>query len=100
MAYEVTSSDGTVEVVEGADSYVQEGPLTTFFATGPGRAVIDSWSTRLASYRTADLVRVRLVEPALAGGVPADARALDGLDGGAFRPPAVPVSPSTPPRWG
>jgi hypothetical protein len=95
MGYEVTSSDGTVDVVEGADSYGQEGPLTTFFATGPGRAVVDSWSTRLASYRTADIVRVRLVDDVRA---PDDARVLSGSISGA--PPAGrALSPSSPPRW-
>ena len=64
MAYEVTISDGSVDVVDGADSYQQEGPLTTFFSTGPGRGVVDSWSVRLASYRTASILRVRRVDAA------------------------------------
>lgn len=59
MAYEVTISDGSVEVVDGADTYRQEGPLTTFFSTDPGRQIVDSWSVRLASYRTAEIIRVR-----------------------------------------
>ena len=62
MAYEVTISDGSVDVVDGADSYQQEGPLTTFFQNGPGRSVVDSWSVRLASYRTASILRVRRVD--------------------------------------
>lgn len=61
MAYEVTTADGTSEVVAGADAYQQEGPLTTFFRTDPGRRVIDCWSVRLASFRTAEVIRVRLV---------------------------------------
>ncbi len=61
MGYEVTTRDGDGEVVDGADTYRQEGPLTTFFATEAGRGVVDSWSVRLASYRTADIVRVRRV---------------------------------------
>ena len=59
MAYEVTIADGTTELITGADTYQQEGPLTTFFATEPGRRVVDCWSTRLASYRTAEVVRIR-----------------------------------------
>lgn len=59
MAYVVTFADDTVEVIEGADAYCQEGPLTTFFRTAPGRSVIDSWSTRLASVRTADVRKIR-----------------------------------------
>jgi hypothetical protein len=42
--------------------------MTTFFRRGDGRDVIDSWSIRVASFRTADLLVVRrrdaLAEPA------------------------------------
>ncbi len=68
MGYEVTTRDGAAELIEDADTYCQEGPLTTFFATDPGRQVIDSWSVRLASYRTAEIVRVRRVEGGAGGG--------------------------------
>ncbi len=57
--FEVTLRDHTVESVHGADAYQQEGPMTTFFRRGDGRNVIDSWSTRVASYRTTDLLVVR-----------------------------------------
>jgi hypothetical protein len=57
--FEVTLRDGAVELVDGADAYQQEGPMTTFFRRGDGRDVIDSWSTRMASFRTADLTAVR-----------------------------------------
>jgi len=50
---------GEIDVVDRADSYQQEGPLTTFFQTRPGRTVIDCWARRVASYRTADIVRIR-----------------------------------------
>jgi hypothetical protein len=33
--------------------------MTTFFHRAHGRDVIDSWSTRVASFRTADLLIVR-----------------------------------------
>jgi hypothetical protein len=59
MTYEIRLKGGEAEVVEGADTYQQEGPLTTFFQTRPGRTVIDCWSRRVASYRTADIVRIR-----------------------------------------
>jgi hypothetical protein len=65
MAFEVTLLDNTVELVERADSYQQEGPMTTFFRRGDGRDVIDSWSTRMASFRTADLLAVRRRELAM-----------------------------------
>ncbi|MEA3018864.1 MAG: hypothetical protein QOI47_388 [Actinomycetota bacterium] len=63
-AYDVQSSDGSVERVLGVDSYVQEGPLTTFFRTDAQRGVIDCWSTRVASFRTAEISRIRAVTPA------------------------------------
>jgi hypothetical protein len=57
--FEVTLRDRTTEEVGDADAYQQEGPMTTFFRRGEGRDVIDSWSTRVASFRTADLMVVR-----------------------------------------
>ena len=59
MAYEIELKGGGVEVVEYADAYAQEGVLTTFFQSRDGRAVLDSWAKRLASYRTADITRIR-----------------------------------------
>jgi hypothetical protein len=64
MSYEVALKANVVEVVEGADAYVQEGPLTTFFQGREGRTVLDAWARRLASFRTADIVAVRWVAPA------------------------------------
>ena len=64
--YEVRISDGSVEQVSGADTYQQEGPLTTFFRTDAGRRVVDSWSVRLASFRTAEISRIRAVDDATA----------------------------------
>jgi hypothetical protein len=58
-SYEVVLKDRSVEVVDGADAYQQEGPMTTFFRLGQGRQVVDCWATRMASFRTADLVMVR-----------------------------------------
>ncbi len=60
MAYLITLVDDAVELVEGADAYQQEGPLTTFFRTAAGRTIVDSWSTRLASFRTADIRKIRV----------------------------------------
>jgi hypothetical protein len=62
MGYEVTLSDGENELVLAADGYQQEGPLTTFFRGEAGRPVLDSWSVRVASYRTIDIARIRRVE--------------------------------------
>jgi hypothetical protein len=63
--FEVVLRDRSVETVAGADAYQQEGPMTTFFRRGDGREVIDSWSTRMASFRTADLLAVRRCEAAV-----------------------------------
>jgi hypothetical protein len=57
--YEVRLKDRTVEEIEGADAYQQEGQMTTFFATRAGRQVVDCWSTRLASFRTSEVVIIR-----------------------------------------
>jgi hypothetical protein len=62
MGYEVTISDGSSELVQGADTYQQEGPLTTFFATDSAQRVVNGWSTRLASYRTTEIARIRRVD--------------------------------------
>jgi hypothetical protein len=70
MSYQVLLLGDRLELVEGADAYVQEGPLTTFFQGRDGRAVLDSWSRRLASFRTADIVSVRLVVPDLGASAP------------------------------
>ncbi|HEX3540815.1 MAG TPA: hypothetical protein VHT75_10280 [Acidimicrobiales bacterium] len=64
MTFEIRLKGGEAEVIDGADTYQQEGPLTTFFQTRPGRSVIDCWARRLASYRTADIVRIRCDTPA------------------------------------
>jgi hypothetical protein len=57
--FEVVLQDSSVEVIADADAYQQEGPMTTFFRCGAGRDVIDSWSIRIASFRTSDLRMVR-----------------------------------------
>jgi hypothetical protein len=62
-SYEVTLRDKTVELV-GADAYQQEGPMTTFFLLGEDRDVVDCWSTRVASVRTADILIVRRADEA------------------------------------
>lgn len=58
MAFEITLSDDSVEQVDGADSYSQEGPLTTFYGNDRPRP-LDCWSTKVASYRTDRISRIR-----------------------------------------
>jgi hypothetical protein len=57
--FTVCLTNNRIETVSGATAYQPEGPLTTFFAANSSRGVIDSWATRVASFRTADLVSVR-----------------------------------------
>jgi hypothetical protein len=64
--FEVMLHDRSVEMVDGADAYQQEGPMTTFFRRGDGRDLIDSWSVRVASFRTSDLLVVRRKDAAMA----------------------------------
>jgi hypothetical protein len=59
--FEVTLADRSQEVIEGADGYQMEGPLTTFFRNGSGREVVDCWSTRVASFRTSLIFSIRRV---------------------------------------
>lgn len=63
-SYEITLSDRSTERIDDADAYQQEGSMTTFFQTGSGRCVVDTWSTRLASFRTSDVLAVRRVAAA------------------------------------
>ena len=57
--YMLVRKDGEVELIEGADTYEQEGPLTTFFQVAPDRRVIDCWSVRLMSIRTMEIASIR-----------------------------------------
>jgi hypothetical protein len=60
--FEIEITDGSTEIVADADSYVLEGPLTTFFV-GDGRSgKLSAFSTRVASFRTDRIVSVRRVE--------------------------------------
>lgn len=68
-AYRITLKDRSVEVVDGADAYQQEGQMTTFFRTSAGRQVIDSWSTRMASFRTSEVLAIRRLDLADEPGV-------------------------------
>jgi len=63
--FEVTMKNRAVERVAGADAYQQEGQMTTFFRTDGPRATVDSWSTRVASFRTAEIIIIRRFDDAL-----------------------------------
>jgi hypothetical protein len=71
MVFEIVTIDGTVERIDGADSYELEGPLTTFFLSNSRVRRLSSWSERVASFRTDRLLAVRIAR--------ADAARLDGV---------------------
>ena len=60
--YTVTLKDRSTQEVAEADAYRQEGQMTTFFRTDSGRGVVDSWSTRLFSVRTTEILMVRRLQ--------------------------------------
>ena len=62
-SYHVTLKDRTTEFIDGADAYQQEGQMTTFFRRDQGRQVVDCWSTRVASFRTSEILIIRRRHP-------------------------------------
>ena len=63
-SYRTTLQDRSTEQTHDADAYPQAGQMTTFFRTGSGRNVVDTWSTRVASFRTSEVIVIRRVEDA------------------------------------
>ena len=66
-SYRVTLKDRSTEEIDDVDAYQQEGQMTTFFRTGSDRQVVDTWSTRMASFRTSEIIAIRRLEPVAAG---------------------------------
>lgn len=62
--FEITLTDRSVQTVDDAEAYQQEGPMTTFFNTDASSGRLDSWSTRLASFRSADIAMIRRLDHA------------------------------------
>lgn len=60
--FDITLTDGRREVVADADAYQQEQTMTTFFRTDDGRQRVDSWSVRIASFRTDQISVIRRVD--------------------------------------
>jgi hypothetical protein len=69
-SYRITLKDRSTEDIDDADAYQQEGQMTTFFRTGSGRQVVDTWSVRMASFRTSEIIAIRRVEPVSAALAP------------------------------
>jgi len=59
MSFVVLFEDDTMTVVDDADSYEQEGPLTTFFDRNGGGRLASAFAVRVASFRTSKIVEVR-----------------------------------------
>jgi hypothetical protein len=72
VMHDVVLADGEVIEVLGANAYVQEGPLTTFFHSSRSRAAIDSWAERVASFKTTEIRRIIRRHPPALRAVPAD----------------------------
>jgi hypothetical protein len=72
VIHDVVLADGEVVEILGANAYVQEGPLTTFFHSGRSRAAIDSWAERVASFKTTEIRRIIRRHPPTLRAVPAD----------------------------
>ncbi len=59
MSFVVHFDDDTTTIVDDADSYEQEGPLTTFFDRNGGGRLTSAFTVRVASFRTSRIVEVR-----------------------------------------
>lgn len=59
MTFEVTLTNDEIETIEEANSYEQEGPMTTFFDNGDRPGGLGCWSVKVASYRTDRILRIR-----------------------------------------
>ncbi|MCC6437423.1 MAG: hypothetical protein IT196_20505 [Acidimicrobiales bacterium] len=80
-SYEVTLKDRTIEQVTDVDAYQQEGQMTTFFRNDEPRNVVDSWSSRIFSVRTSEVLMIRQL---------ADAHSVERL----FAPRPISLRPS------
>jgi hypothetical protein len=65
MSFVVLFEDESTTIVDDADSYEQEGPLTTFFDRNGGGRLASAFAVRVASFRTSKIVEVRREVPAL-----------------------------------
>jgi hypothetical protein len=72
VIHDIVLADGEVVEIQGANAYVQEGLLTTFFHSGRSRAAIDSWAERVASFKTTEIRRIIRRRPPTLRAVPAD----------------------------
>ena len=59
MTFLVRFDDDTTTMVQGADAYEQEGPLTTFFDRNGAGRLASAFAERMASFRTNRIVEIR-----------------------------------------
>jgi len=62
MGFVVRFDDDSTTLVHDADSYEQEGPLTTFFDRNGGGRLASAFTVRVASFRTSRILEVRRQE--------------------------------------
>ena len=62
MTFQITLTDTKYETIDLADGYELEGPLTTFFASDGHTMRLSSWSTRLASFKTSEIICIRKID--------------------------------------
>jgi hypothetical protein len=62
MSFTVLFDDDSTTMVNDADAYEQEGPLTTFFDRNGGGRLSSAFTVRVASFRTSRIVEVRRAE--------------------------------------
>jgi hypothetical protein len=60
--FSITLRDHTTESIDGADTYVHEKVMTTFYRTDNARGAVDCWSTAMASFRTDEILAIRRLE--------------------------------------
>ena len=72
VIHDIVLADGEVVEILGANAYVQEGTLTTFFHSGRSRAAIDSWAERVASFKTTEIRRIIRRHPPTLRAVPVE----------------------------
>jgi hypothetical protein len=68
MGFVVSFDDDSSTLVQGADAYEQEGPLTTFFDRNGGGRLASAFTERVASFRTSRIVEIRRLDVRLAPG--------------------------------
>ena len=66
--YEVHLRDGSTHQVDGVDANQPERTMTTFFRSNNARRAIDCWSERVASFRTDELLVIRVSPERVADG--------------------------------